>query len=236
MVQVARRLSRVLFGSRFGSRFCVRHNYLMLWSALKSLRKSGAAPAAAERRLHIGGQVRKEGWEVLDAIAGQAVDHLGHAQDLGRFADQSFVAVYSSHCLEHLDFIDEVGAALGEWYRVLAPGGRLYVSVPDLAALARLILLPGLTLEGRLSVMKMQFGAHRDDYDYHKTGFDYEILRHFLQTAGFAQIERVDAFGLFEDYSTLVSAGIPVSVNVTAVRPDDGSADGPADGAAQRFG
>lgn len=201
----------------------------MLWSALKSLRKNGAAPAA-ERRLHIGGQVRKEGWEVLNAIAGEAVDHLGHAQDLGRFSDQSFVEVYSSHCLEHLDFIDEVGAALGEWYRVLAPGGRLYVSVPDIAALARLILLPGLTMEGRLSVMKMQFGAHRDDYDYHKTGFDYEILRHFLQAAGFTEIERVDVFGLFEDYSTLVSAGIPVSVNVTAIRP----ADRPADGAAQR--
>ena len=79
------------------------------------------AEAGAERRLHIGGQVRKEGWEVFNALPGPAVDHLGDAQDLRRFADGSFIEVYASHCLEHFDFREEVARALAEWHRVLAP-------------------------------------------------------------------------------------------------------------------
>ena len=185
---------------------------------LKGLRAKGVPPRRAERRLHIGGQVRKDGWEVLNAVPSSAVDHLGHAQDLSRFSDGCFVEVYASHCLEHLDFRGEVGAALREWHRVLTPGGRVFISVPDLAALAKLILHPGLTVADRFTVVKMIFGAHLDNYDYHKVGFDFDLLRNFLEDAGFVDIERVDTFGLFDDYSTLVSGGIPISLNVIARR------------------
>ena len=127
----------------------------MLKSMLKNLQRSGAAKPAGVRRLHIGGQVRKEGWEVLNAVAGPAVDHLGNARDLGRFADATFAEIYSSHCLEHLDFTGELQAALREWHRVLVPGGCLYVSVPDLAVLARLMLLQGLAPKDRFTIVKM---------------------------------------------------------------------------------
>ena len=186
---------------------------------LKRLRHDAAASPTPERRLHIGGQVRKDGWEVLNAVAGPAVDHLGEAQDLSRFPDACFEEIYASHCLEHLDFRGEIEAALREWHRVLVPGGRIFVSVPDLSALARLILRPGLTVNDRLSIMKMVFGAHVDAYDYHKVGFDFELLCYFLEDAGFVGIVRVDDFGLFEDYSTLISGGIPISVNVIARCP-----------------
>ena len=192
----------------------------MLWSLLKGLRSRPAVAAPdGPRRLHIGGQVRKAGWEVLDALPGPAVDHLGNARDLGRFADGSFVELYASHCLEHLDFRSEVAPALREWHRVLAPGGRLYVSVPDLAALAQLILNPALTVGDRRTVVKMLFGAHRDAYDYHQAGFDFALLRDDLEAAGFVAIRRVETFGLFDDYSALVSGGIPISLNVIAERP-----------------
>jgi len=185
-----------------------------------------AAPTGAKRRLHIGGQVRKKGWEVLNAVAGPAVDHLGHAQDLGRFPDGCFAEVYASHCLEHLDFRGEVETALSEWHRVLTPGGRLYVSVPDLAVLAKLMLHPGLTVNDRFSVVKMIFGAHADGYDYHKVGFDFDLLGQFLHEAGFVNIERVANFGLFDDYSSFVSGGMPISLNVIAMRRESGHAAG----------
>ena len=38
----------------------------------------------AMRKLHIGGQVRKSGWEVLDATPGLCVEHVGNASDLTR--------------------------------------------------------------------------------------------------------------------------------------------------------
>lgn len=52
------------------------------------------------------------------------------------FNDGEFVAVYSSHVLEHLG-ADEAAALLEQMHRVLAPGGILRVVVPDLEAIAR---------------------------------------------------------------------------------------------------
>jgi predicted SAM-dependent methyltransferase len=69
--------------------------------------------------------VRVDGWEVLNAVAGPHVDHLGNAEDLARFADASFDVLYASHVVEHLDYRDRLAATLREWNRVLAPGGRV---------------------------------------------------------------------------------------------------------------
>ena len=43
------------------------------------------------------------------------------------FADQSQDAVYSSHCLEH---IDDYKTALLDWFRVLKVGGYMIIAVP----------------------------------------------------------------------------------------------------------
>jgi len=61
---------------------------------------------------------------VLDANPGPFVDHVGDAGDLSRFETGTFAAVYASHVLEHFDYKDGLVAALREWNRVLAPGGR----------------------------------------------------------------------------------------------------------------
>ena len=189
----------------------------MLLSVLKSLKRPGVQ--AGERRLHIGGVERVDGWEVLNALPGPHVDHVGNAADLRRFPDATFAMLYSSHVLEHLDYKDELQAGLREWRRVLAPGGRLYVSVPDLAVLAKLFLAEGLTAEQRFMVVQMILGGHVDAHDYHQMAFDFDILAACLREAGFVEIERVEDFGLFEDTSRLVYAGVPISLNVIARRP-----------------
>jgi predicted SAM-dependent methyltransferase len=102
---------------------------------------------------------------------------------------------------------------------VLAPSGTLYVSVPDLGVLARLILTDGLSLEQRFMVVRMIFGGHVDPHDYHQMGFDFELLAAFLREAGFVAIERVADLGLFDDTSRTVYAGVPISLNVVALRP-----------------
>ncbi|MEM7352109.1 MAG: class I SAM-dependent methyltransferase [Acidobacteriota bacterium] len=52
----------------------------------------------------------------------------GDARDLTWFADGSLDFVYSSHVLE--DF-EDTAAVLDEWLRVLGPGGRLVLYLPD---------------------------------------------------------------------------------------------------------
>lgn len=194
----------------------------MLRSLLNNLRHASDSKPRAQRRLHIGGEIQQAGWEVLNAVASPAVEHVGRANDLSRFSDGIFVEIYASHVLEHLDFKDEMQAALAEWYRVLAPGGTLYVSVPDLAVLAGLFLGKQLSLDDRFGIVKMMYGAHLDAHDYHKVGFDFPILAYFLAQAGFADIERVADFGLFNDTSRSRFAGVPISLNLIARRPRSG--------------
>lgn len=66
-------------------------------------------------------------------------------------------------------------------------------------------------------------------------GFNFDLLKYFLLTAGFCDVERVGSFNLFQDTSELVYKGYTVSLNVAAkvcpkesvpgqvnLKPDDG--------------
>lgn len=171
------------------------------------------------RKLHIGGQVRAAGWEVLNAIPAPYVDHVGNANNLAQFADGTFAEIYASHVVEHLDYKNELITTLKEWCRVLEPGGRISISVPDMDALARLFLSDQLVAQERFFVMRMLFGGHIDKYDYHVVGLNEEFLSEFLELAGFGNIRRVNGFGIFHDASVGVYMGVPVSLNVIAEKP-----------------
>ena len=172
------------------------------------------------RKLHIGGKARSEGWEVLNANPAPYVDHTGNANDLSRFADNTFEEIYASHVVEHLDYNGELQNTLKEWHRVLMPGGILFVSVPDLDVLARLFLDTGrLTVDERFFVMRMMFGGHVDQYDYHVVGLNGQFLAGFLHAAGFVNIRSVENFGMFNDTSAMVFKGVAISLNVVAEKP-----------------
>lgn len=90
------------------------------------------------RRLEIGpGPERLPGFETLNVIQTPVTDHVGNAQR-PPFKDGTFVEVYSSHCIEHVEWF-EVETTIREWVRILAPGGTLEVhtvnAVPLLAAM-----------------------------------------------------------------------------------------------------
>lgn len=169
------------------------------------------------RKLHIGGKIRVSGWEVFNAVPGPHVDHVGNAADLARFEDNIFQELYASHVLEHFDYTGEVQSTLAEWNRVLIPSGTIYISVPDLDTLCRLFLEKDkLKTDDRFFVMKMIFGGHLDQYDYHVVGLNQEFLTIFLLQAKFESIRRVDSFGFFDDTSTMTFAGVPISLNIVA--------------------
>lgn len=169
------------------------------------------------RKLHIGGTLKTPGWEVLNAIPGEHVDFVGDAANLSNFDDNQFSILYASHILEHLDYVDEINTALSEWYRVLETGGKLYVSVPDLDVLTRLFQdRANLTIDERFLVMRMIFGGHTDDYDYHMVGLNEEFLGEFLKAVGFKNLQRVDVFGIFQDTSTLTMKDELISLNLIA--------------------
>jgi predicted SAM-dependent methyltransferase len=172
------------------------------------------------RKLHIGGWVKADGWEILDANAAPHVDHVCNANDLSRFADGTFAEIYASHVVEHLDFTGELQSTLKEWRRVLVPGGRVCISVPDLDVLAQLVLdKKKLSTEDRLLVMRMIFGGHVDKYDYHMVGLNEEFLAVYLDRAGYVNMRKVQEFGLFDDTSSMLFKGVLISLNMIAEKP-----------------
>lgn len=131
-----------------------------------------------------------------------------------------FLKIYASHVAEHLDYAGVLQRVLREWHRVLRPGGRLYISVPDLDVLAELFLQKDrLSADERFHVMRMIFGGHIDRFDYHVAGLNREFLTAFLLDAGYVKLQVVQEFGLFEDMSTLIFKGVRISLNIIAEKP-----------------
>src|SRR5258705_6911300 len=184
-----------------------------------SLQKSARALVTGPIRLHIGGQIRHPDWKILDVRPGPIVDYVGHCTDLSGFDDESVSEIYASHVIEHLGYKSELAIALGEFNRVLVPGGIVRISVPDLPTLCALYLDPALNPENRYHVMRMMFGGQVNEADFHYVGLSEELLTSYLQNAGFANITRVGNFGLFDDASNLVYKGKSISLNVSARKP-----------------
>ena len=174
------------------------------------------------RKLHIGGRHPHPDWEIFNIQKGPDVDHVGDACDLSRFTDQTFDELYASHVLEHFDYNEPLQKALKEWYRVLKGDGKLYISVPDMEVLCRLFTMrEKFAVKERFQLIRMMFGGHADQYDYHYVGLDLDILIIFLTEAGFQKILKVEAFGIFKDASICCVDNIPISLNVIAFKGCD---------------
>lgn len=97
-----------------------------------------------------------------------------------------FDAVYCSHSLEHV-YPHEVPIALGEFWRVLRPGGALVILVPDLEGVpATDEVLPG---SCGLTGLHLYYGDARliEQFPYmaHHSGFVAATLRAAMEAAGF---------------------------------------------------
>lgn len=181
-----------------------------------------------KKRLQIGGEILRDGWEICGPRPGGQVQQIGELTDLSRFADESFSEILACQVVQRLDHRTELDAALREWSRVLEPGGRVCISVPDLDSLARLFLdRERLSAKDRFQVMRIMFGGHVQPRDWHRVGLNEEFLASYLIAAGYVNVRRVESFGplagddLLVDTSALEFRGVPVGLNVIADKPAD---------------
>jgi predicted SAM-dependent methyltransferase len=170
-------------------------------------------------KIHIGNRVRKEGWVGFNVQPGPEVDVVGNCLDLSAFANNSASTIYASHVYEHLDYRKEVEQALKEAHRVLAPGGKIMIAVPDLDVLCHMMTARYLPPEVKFQIMRMILGGHQDPYDIHKSGYNEAFMAHYLTQARFERILRLPSFNLFEDGSMKNIGGVPISLCVEATKP-----------------
>lgn len=74
---------------------------------------------------------------------------------------------------------------------MLAPGGELRVSVPDIDRIARIYVQNSQHFQtpGHSPWIGLLYGGQGDPYDFHKTGFNFCWMRHLLEGIGYTQIE-----------------------------------------------
>jgi len=76
------------------------------------------------------GQQRIPGFETLDIVNSRHTDYIRDATKALPFENNAFDLVYASHILEHVPWY-QTERVLREWVRILKPGGRLEIWVPD---------------------------------------------------------------------------------------------------------
>ena len=140
----------------------------------------------------------------LDIDETYAPDIVGSMVDLGDIGP--FDAIYSSHSLEHL-YPHDGARALREFLRVLVPGGKALVIVPDLEGVTAdtrvLYESPAGPVCGRDMIYGMTRLLEGHPYMAHRTGFVKATLERALREAGFAVALSIRA----NDYQ-LVAIGI----------------------------
>ena len=178
----------------------------------------GTPSTATKTKLNLGCRNRTiEGFKGMDIDRHEGVDIVGDISDLSAFEDGSVAEIYSSHVLEHFPHVRTLDV-LKEWARVLEPGGKLYVAVPDFARCVELYQLLGITqwLQDYVS------GGQEYATAYHYAIMDEEKLTGLLKEAGFSDSFRVEQFPVGDpgDCSNLCSNidNEPISLNMIATK------------------
>jgi ubiquinone/menaquinone biosynthesis C-methylase UbiE len=113
------------------------------------------------------------------------------------FPDNSAEEIIAKDFIEHLSW-RVVENFLRDCFRVLKSGGRMYIQVPDLEAIAKKVVLnPSFKygeLEGWKAISFWVYGAQDYETNLHKSGFTIPTLKKLLESIGFV-VERIENDG-----------------------------------------
>jgi hypothetical protein len=161
--------------------------------------------------LNVGGGASKivspvyEGWtqEILDIDPGVNPDICCDINDVrSQVPEQSYDAVYSSHCLEHV-YRHEVQGVLSNFLYLLVAGGFVEIHVPNLRHLIQEICNRGMDITDTyyrtgdgtpISFHDVLYGwgkamSNGNLYYSHKCGFTPYSLKEQLELSGFVNIQ-----------------------------------------------
>jgi len=159
--------------------------------------KTAAWKRKSGLKVNLGGGAgwRRPGWISVDSRIRWERD--GLVGDLRRalpLTDGSVRSLFTEHVLEHLSYPEPAHRLLRECFRVLEPGGRLRLIVPDAELYLRaycenrrdFLAQVGEGQELKLAVVNRVFR----EKGFHKYAYDFEMLKTALEACGFGEVRR----------------------------------------------
>lgn len=195
-----------------------------IWrSHRRAVKQARRILASVPDKLHLGcGPNHKAGW--LNVDLGGAADLQLDLREPLPFPDRCFNLLYNEHFLEHVNYPVMAGKFLRECLRVLRPGGVIRIGVPDTEW--PLFEYAGLRNEGYFNLAKQSWHPQwcKTDMEHinyhfrqdgeHRFAYDFVTLEHALQSAGFANVTRVEFNAALDSESRKTG-----TLYVTATRP-----------------
>jgi SAM-dependent methyltransferase len=146
-------------------------------------------PVAYPRRVNLGcGFDTRPGYLNVDLHGSHGPDLVADVRSLPQLPSGYYEEVLARDILEHLPRL-EGPAALAEWRRLLAPGGRLWLRVPDVPSLLKW-LADSDDADRHRQILHLLFGTQAYNGDFHQSGFTDVLLCDELRRLG---LERITA-------------------------------------------
>jgi len=132
------------------------------------------------------------------------------------YADDSIEEIYASHVFEHFSY-HNAADVLAEWVRVLKPGGRIRIAVPDFDWVVKQYI----SQSDKFNIEGILMGGHSHEHDVHLAIYNEPKLRAVMERAGLERIERWQPE--INDCSSL-----ECSLNLQGFKPSAGQTEKPA--------
>jgi len=147
-------------------------------------------------KIEIGaGKKPREGYATCDIRDLETVDYVCAADKLP-FENNTIEEVYSRHVVEHFT-LKEILKVFKEWNRVLKRDGVIYIICPNLTWHLKQVLEgthesfyeKSSGKNARYWGFGSLFGWQQDEFDVHKFGYYFNLLKDILEDLGFDQVE-----------------------------------------------
>jgi len=127
-------------------------------------------------KLNLGaGEFPMKGFVNIDAYPGKGIDKVCNIINLP-YEDNSIEEIYAGHVIEHL-FIDDARKALKEALRVLKPGSRIGIVIPD---------------KNKTPLAYIKNRNHKKKHKNHNSFWNLKMLKEEAEKAGFVSIEEMN--------------------------------------------
>lgn len=178
---------------------------------------NGNSLGAGGIRLNLGGRGTKiKGFQTVDLSEDHDVQIKSDVSNLWMFKDDTVDEIYASQILEHFPHV-QTEKVLKEWFRVLKPGAKITIGVPDFHRAVEIYQQHGLCDW----VVNQLYGDQIYPLAFHYVPFNFARLAKLMDTVGFKRIKRIKdmPYGINDCSSNVFNLdGKSVSLNVEAYK------------------